>query len=107
MDEVTAFHTKLAAFREEIPVAQQNVEEIDSAIVEYKAKIHNLELQKSSIQERESFRKKEASLAIKKVKESKIFQQEMTTLAGHGKTLDGELNDFKGKLNKLKAEFKI
>jgi len=30
----------------------------------------------------------------------------MTTLAEHGKTLDGELNDFKGKLDKLKAEFK-
>jgi len=67
MAEVTAFHTKLAAFREEIPVAQQKVEEIDYAIAEYKAKIHNLELQKASIQEKESFMKKEASLAIKKV----------------------------------------
>jgi len=31
----------------------------------------------------------------------------MTTLAEHGKTLDGELNGFKGKLDKFKAEFKI
>jgi len=51
--------------------------------------------------------KKEASLAIKKFKKSKIFQQEMETLVEHGKTLDGELNDFKDKLDKLKAEFKI
>jgi len=51
--------------------------------------------------------KKETSLAIKKVKDSKIFQQEMTTLVEHGKALDGELNDFKGQLNKLQTEFKI
>jgi len=83
MAEVTAFHTKLAAFREEILDAQQKVEEIDSTISEYKEKIHNLELQKASIQERESFMKKEASLAIRKVKESKIFQQEIKTLVEH------------------------
>jgi len=41
MADVTAFHTKLAAFRQEIPDAQQKVEEIDSTIAEYKAKIHN------------------------------------------------------------------
>jgi len=103
MAEVTTFHTKLAAFREEILDAQQKVEEIDFTIAEYKAKIHNLELQKASIQERESFLKKKASLAIKKVKESKIFQQEMRKLVEHGKALDGELNDFKGKLDKLKV----
>ena len=45
----------------------------DSTIAEYKAKIHNLELQKASIQERESLMKKETSLAIKKVKDSKMF----------------------------------
>jgi len=53
MAEITVFHTKLVAFREEIPNAQQKMKEIDSTIVEYKAKIHNLELQKASIQERE------------------------------------------------------
>ena len=53
MAEITTFHTKLAAFREEIPNAQQKMEEIDSTIAEYKAKIHNLKLQKASIQERE------------------------------------------------------
>ena len=51
--------------------------------------------------------KKETSLAIKKVKDSKVFQQEMATLVEHGNALDGELNDFKGKLNKLQTEFKI
>ena len=107
MAEVHTFHTKLAAFREEIPDAQQKVEEINSTIAEYKAKIHNLELHKASIQERESFLKKEASLAIKKVKESKIFQQKMTTLVEHGKALNGKLTDFKGKLDKLKVGFKI
>jgi len=101
------FTQKLAAFREEIPNAQQKMEEIDSTIVVYKAKIHNLELQNSSIQERENLMKKETSLAIKKVKDSKVFHQEMATLVEHGKTLDGELNDFKDKLNKLQTEFKI
>jgi len=109
MAEITAFRTKLTAFREEIPNAQQKMEEIDSTIAEYKAKIHNLELQKASIQEREreSLMKKETSFAIKKVKDSKVFQQEMATLVEHGNALDGELNDFKGKLNKLQTEFKI
>jgi len=107
MAEITAFHAKLAAFREEIPNAQQKMEEIDSTIAEYKAKIHNLELQKASIQERENLMKKETSLAIKKVKDSKVFQKEMATLVEHGKALDGELNDFKDKLNKLQTEFKI
>jgi len=84
MDEITAFHTKLAAFREEIPNAQQKMEEINSTIAEYKAKIHNLELQKARIQdrERESLMKDETSLAIKKVKDSKVFQQEMATWQG-------------------------
>jgi len=36
-----------------------------------------------------------------------IFQQEMATPVEHGKALNGELNDFKGKLNKLQTEFKI
>jgi len=107
MAEITAFHAKLAIFREEIPNAQQKMEEIDSTIAEYKAKIHNLELQKASIQERENLMKKETSLAIKKVKDSKVFQKEMATLVEHGKALDGELNDFKDKLNKLQTEFKI
>jgi len=83
------------------------MEEIDSTIAEYKAKIHNLELQKANIQERENLMKKETSLAIKKVKASKVFQWEMATLVDHGKALDGELNAFKDKLNKLQDEFKI
>jgi len=44
---------KIDCLREEIPYAQQKMEEIDSTIAEYKAKIHNLKLQKASIQERE------------------------------------------------------
>ena len=83
------------------------MEEIDSTIVEYKAKIHNLELQKDSIQEREGLLKKEAITTIQKVKESMVFQQEITTLVEQGKALDSGLNDFKGKLNKLKIEFQI
>jgi len=31
----------------------------------------------------------------------------MATLVDHGKALDGELNAFKDKLNKLQDEFKI
>jgi len=107
MAEITAFHTKLAAFREEIPDAQKKMDEIDSTIAEYKAKIHNLELQIASIQERESLMKKETSLAIKKVKDSKVFHKEMAPLVQHGKALDGEIDDFKGKLSKLQTEFKI
>ena len=107
MAEITAFHTKLAAFREEIPDAQKKMDEIDSTIAEYKAKIHNLELQIASIQERESLMKKETSLAIKKVKDSKVFHKEMEPLVQHGKALDGEIDDFKGKLSKLQTEFKI
>jgi len=61
MADVTAFHTKLATFRQEIPDAQQKVEEIDSTIVKYKAEIHKLELQKASIQERKGLLKKEAT----------------------------------------------
>jgi len=60
------------------------VEEIDSTIVEYKAKIHNLELQKDSVQEREGLLKKEAITTIQKVKESMVFQQEITTLVEQG-----------------------
>ena len=83
------------------------MEEIDSTIAKYKAEIHNLEIQKASIQEREGLLKKEASIAIKKVKDSKKFQREMTTLVEHDKTLNDKLTDFKGKLDKLKAKFKI
>jgi len=31
----------------------------------------------------------------------------MATIVEHGKALDGEFNDFKGRLNKLQTEFKI
>jgi len=74
MAEITAFHAMLAAFQEEIPNALQKMEEIDYTIAKYKAKIHNLELQKASIQERKNLMKKETSLSIKKVKDSKVFQ---------------------------------
>ena len=107
MVDVTAFHTKLTTFRQEIPDAQQKVDEIDSTISKYREEIHNLKLQKASILEREGLLKKEATIAIQKVKESKTFQQEIAALVEHGKALDDKLTYFKGKLDKLKSEFII
>jgi len=51
--------------------------------------------------------KKEASIAIQKVKESKVFQQEIATVADNGKTLDEKLTGFKSQLDKPKFEFVI
>jgi len=57
--------------------------------------------------EKEALMKKEASIAIQKVKESKMFQQEIATLVDNGKALDEKLTEFKSQLDKLKFEFVI
>lgn len=67
--EVTTFQVKLDAFRQEIPNTQQKVAKIDYTIAKYKAEIQNLELQNASILKKEDLMKKEASVAIQKVKE--------------------------------------
>jgi len=67
--EVATFQAKLDAFRQEILNTQQKVAELDSTITKYKAEIQNLELQKASILEKEGLMKREASVAIQKVKE--------------------------------------
>jgi len=51
--------------------------------------------------------KKEASVAIQKVKESKMSQQVIATLIDNGKALDEKLNDFKNQLGKLTSDFTI
>jgi len=57
--------------------------------------------------EEESNMKKEASIAIQKLKESQVFEQTMATLAESNKALDEKLAEYKNKLNKLKYEFVI
>ena len=81
--------------------------EIDSTIAKYKAEIQILELQKTTVLEKEGLMRIKASIAIQKVKESKVFQQEIVTLVDNGKTLDEKLTGFKSQLNKLKSEFVI
>jgi len=51
--------------------------------------------------------KKEASIAIQKVKESKVFQREIITLVDNGKALNEKLTGFKSQLDNLKFEFVI
>jgi len=105
--EVTNFQAKLDTFRQETPDNQQKVAEIDSTIAKYKEEIQNLELQKATVLEKEALMKKYASIAIQKVKESKVFQQEISTLVDNGKALDEKLIEFKSQLNKLKSDFVI
>jgi chromosome segregation ATPase len=105
--EVATFQAKLDAFRLEIPNAQQKVGEIDSTIAKYKVEIQSLELQKTAILEKDDLMRKEASATIQKVKESKMSQQEITTLVDNGKALDERLTDFKSQLDQLTSEFKL
>ena len=81
--------------------------EIDSPIAKYKEEIQILELQKATVLEKQALMKKEASISIQKVKESKVFQQEIATLVDNGKALDEKLTGFKSQLDKLKSEFVI
>jgi len=55
--------------------------------------------------EMEGHLKREASVAIQKVKESKLSQQDMTKLIHKGKTLDEKLTGFKGQLDRLTSSF--
>ena len=98
--EVAAFQAKLEAFRQEIPNPQQKVTEIDATIAK-------LELQKANILEKEGHLKREASIAIQKVKESKVSQQEMTKLTDNGKALDEKLTGFRSQLDRLTSSFTI
>jgi len=83
------------------------VAEIDSTIAKYKAEIQILEFLKTTVLKKEALMKKEASIAIQKVKDSKVFQQEIVTLVDNGKALDEKLTGFKRQFNKLKSEFVI
>jgi chromosome segregation ATPase len=105
--EVATFQAKLDAFRLKIPNVQQKVGEIDSTIAKYKVEIQSLELQKTAILEKDDLMRKEASAAILKVKESKMSQQDITTLVDNGKALDERLTDFKSQLDQLTSEFKL
>ncbi|XP_039687867.1 uncharacterized protein [Medicago truncatula] len=89
------FHSLLEAFRQEIPLIQSQVEDIDSSIAQYKAKIEQLEDQKAQLLAKEGLMKSEAQIAIKKIKESKSSQQEIVLLTDHGKALDEKTRWFK------------
>jgi len=66
-----------------------------------------MELQKTNILEKEGHMKREASVAIQKVKESKLSQQDMTMLIDNGKALDEKLTGFKSQLDRLTSSFTI
>ena len=105
--EAATFQANPATFWQEILDTQQKVAEIDSPIAKYKEEIQILELQKATVLEKQALMKKEASISIQKVKESKVFQQEIATLVDNGKALDEKLTGFKSQLDKLKSEFVI
>ena len=105
--EVATFQEKLDAFRQEAPNPQQKVAELDATIAKYQAEIQNLELQKANILEKESHLKKEASVAIQKIKESKLSQQDITMLIDNDKALDEKLTGFKSQLDRLTSSFTI
>ena len=107
LDEVAAFKTKLEVFRQEIPINQQKVAEIDSTIAKYKAEILSLETQKSKLLAQENFMKQEAQVAIQKAKESKLSQQEIAALAEDDKAFNERLGEFKNQMNKLTSKFVI
>jgi len=107
LDEVAAFKAKLEVFRQEIPINQQKVAEIDSNIAKYKAEILNLETQKNNLLAKENLMKREAQLAIQKAKESKLSQQEITALTEDDKAFDEWLGDYKNQMNKLTSKFVI
>jgi len=76
-------------------------------VAEIDATIAKLELQKANILEREGHLKREASVAIQKVKESKLSQQDMTKLIDNGKALDEKMTGFKSQLDRLTSSFTI
>lgn len=107
LDEVTAFKAKLESFRQETPTIQHQVADIDSSIAKHKAEIERLENQKVQLLAKENLMKQEAQIAIQKVKESKLSQQEIAILTDNGKAFEEKLGDLKNQLHKLTSEFNI
>jgi len=107
LDEVAVFKTKLEVFRQEIPLNQRKVAEIDSAIAKHQAEILNLETQKNELLSQDNLMKQEAQLAIQKAKESILSQQKIASLAEEDKTFDEKLSDYKNQMTKLTSIFVI
>jgi len=107
LDEVAVFKAKLEVFRQEIPIKQQKVAEIDSAIAKYRAEILSLETQKNKLLAQENLIKQEAQVAIQKAKESKLSQQEIAALTKDDKAFNERLGDYKNQMNKLTSKFVI
>jgi len=107
LDEVAAFKAKLKVFRQEIPLNQRKVAEIDSAIAKHQAEILNLETQKKELLSQENLMKQEAQVAIQKAKESKLSQQKIASLAEEDKAFDERLSDYKNQMTKLTSAFVI
>jgi len=101
LDEVAAFKAKLEVFRQEIPLNERKVAEIDSAIAKYQAEILNLETQKNELLSQDNLMKQEAQVAIQKAKESKLSQQKIASLAEEEKAFDEKLSDYKNQMTKL------
>jgi len=93
LDEVAAFKAKLEVFRQEIPLNQRKVAEIDYDIAKHQAEILNLESQKNELLSQENLMKEEAQVAIQKAKESKLSQQKIASLAEEDKAFDERLSD--------------
>lgn len=107
LEEVTAFQAKLTAFRQESPAFQQQVASIDATIEQHRIEIGKLEKQKADLLAKETNMRNEAQKGIQKLKESRIFQQEIATLTNEGKTFDAKLSQLKKNLDKLTSEFVI
>jgi len=107
LDEVATFKAKLEVFRQEIPINQKKVAEIDSTIAKYRAEILSLETQKSKLLAQENLMKQEAQVAIQKAKESKLSQQEIAALTKDDKAFNERLGDYKNQMNKLTSKFVI
>ena len=88
-------------------MAEVSTFQINLSIAKHEEEIRLLKLQITKVLEKEDRMRKEASIAIQKIKESQTSQQEMTMLVKNGKLLDERLAGFKGRLNKLKSEFVI
>ncbi|KEH26148.1 Ulp1 protease family, carboxy-terminal domain protein [Medicago truncatula] len=56
LDEIAAFKSKLEAFRQETPLIQSQVADIDLSIAQYKAKIEQLEGQKAQLLAKEGMK---------------------------------------------------
>ena len=101
LDEVAAFKAKLEVFRQEIPLNERKVAEIDSTIAKYQAEILNLETQKKELLSQDKLMKQEAQVAIQKAKESKMSQQKIASLAEEDKAFEEKLSDYKNQMTKL------